>query len=295
MNDQPERFVWLNGALVAEAVAQVSLFDRGYLYGDGLFETLRAYAGQVFRLTQHLARLAEGAQAIGLRLVLDEQQLAGAITELLAANHLSEAYLRLTVSRGVGLGPLPPTQATPTISIIARPLQAPPLEQYQRGWRGVLVESALAPGARLSQVKALSYLDKLMAKLTAQEQDAQEAILVNCRGEVTEGATSNVFLVMEGRLLTPPLAAGLLNGITRSVVLELAAKLRLPVSEVRITPELIYAAQECFLTNSVIELMPLSRLACRQIGAGRGGPVTAALQTAYQRLVADELSGMSGR
>lgn len=288
----PEKayFVWLNGDLVPETQAQVSLFDRGYLYGDGLFETMRAYAGKVFRLERHWQRLAAAGQAIALPIPLAFGKISSAIADLLEANNLTDAYLRLTVSRGVGLGPLPEADLIPTISIIAHPLHLPSAEEYQKGWRGLLVTTSLAPGSLQSGLKSLSYLDKIYAKLQARRAGANEAILCNSAGQVTEGATTNIFLVKENRLLTPALEIGLLPGITRQVILESAKTLALPSAEIEITPQDIFSSQEVILTNSLLEIMPLVSLDGKRIGDGCPGPVTAPLQDAYRRLVREAIT-----
>jgi branched-chain amino acid aminotransferase len=285
-----ENSVWLNGELVPENRARISLFDRGYLYGDGLFETLRAYGGKVFRLEQHWQRLQASAREIELSLPLSLETVASAITALLSANNLSDAYLRLTVSRGVGLGPLPEPNLTPTISLIVRPLRLPSPESYEKGWQGALVTTSLAPGSLQSRLKSLSYLDKINARLAARRAGADEAILINSAGKVTEGATTNIFLVKAGRLLTPALEEGLLPGVTRRVVMELAASQSLPVEETSLTPPDICAAEEAFLTNALLEIMPLVSLDHQPVGEGFPGPVTAALRASYRLLVSREIN-----
>jgi len=280
-----ENKVWLNGRLILESQAHISLFDRGYLYGDGLFETMRAYRGKVFRLDGHWQRLITATEAIELSLTVGLKELSSAITDLLKANDLSDAYLRLTVSRGIGLGPLPEANLAPTISLIARPLHLPSPEEYQTGWRAILVPTSLAPGSLQSGFKSLSYLDKINAKLQTRRAGVNEAILINSAGQVTEGAVSNLFLIKHDRLLTPALAGGLLPGITRQVILELAPKLEIPVDETNLVPQDIFSAQEAFLTNSLLEIVPLAALAGKPIGNCLPGPITSALQAAYRRLV----------
>jgi branched-chain amino acid aminotransferase len=284
-----ENRVWLNGDLVPESQAHISLFDRGYLYGDGLFETMRAYDGKVFRLEQHWLRLVAAGQAIELSIPLSLKEISSAVADLLKANNLADAYLRLTVSRGIGLGPLPEANLTPTLSIIARPLHLPSAKEYQKGWRGLLVATSLAPGSLQSGLKSLSYLDKISAKLQARRGGAKEAILFNSAGQVTEGATSNIFLVKNDRLLTPALESGLLPGITRRVIFDLAKDLELPSAEIELNPQDIFSAQECFLTNSLLEIMPLVGLDEKAIAGGFPGPVTGALQAGYRRLVQEDI------
>lgn len=284
--------IWLNGLLIPEEKACVSIFDRGYLYGDGLFETMRAYHGNVFRLLQHLHRLAAGVAAIGISLPLELREFDSIIAETLQANTLSDAYIRLTVSRGVYLGPVPPSDLTATISVIARPLKLPPAEDYARGWRALSVPSSLAPGAALSRLKPLSYLDKLMAKATARDAGVEEAVLVDCTGEVTEASTSNVFLVRDGVIHTPPESAGLLAGITRAAVIDCAREKSLELVETRVIPSDVASADECFLTNSIVEIMPLVEFNGHAIGSGRPGAVTQMLRKAYATLVEREVGNV---
>jgi branched-chain amino acid aminotransferase len=277
--------VWLNGEFLPEQAAKVSLFDRGYLYGDGLFETMRAYSGRVFRLAHHLARLRQAAAQIGLQIPFGDSQIQHIVKELLIINRLQDAYIRLNISRGIGLGPLPDNSQSPTVSLIAKPLRLPSPKKYENGWQGIVVRTGLSPEGGLSQLKTLSYLDKIMAKMKAQEAGVQEAILVNANDEITEASTSNIFLVKDSLLLTPPVEAGLLPGITRLTILEMASK----VEERRILASEIFEAEECFITNSIIEIMPLTRLEGKKIGDGRPGKVTMALQQAYTQLVRNEL------
>jgi branched-chain amino acid aminotransferase len=286
-----KHWCWINDALLPEDRAHVSLFDRGYLYGDGLFETLRAYGGKVFRLERHFARLKDSAREIGLSWSLNLQQLERIVTELLHANDMSDAYLRFTVSRGIGVGPLPSVSVTPTNSLFLRPLNLPSPMEYENGWKGLLVESSLSAGAQLSRLKSLNYLDKVLAKMKAREAGAQEAVLTNSRGEITEAATCNLFILKGRRLLTPPLSAGLLPGITREAIIELAPVLSLEPEETALRPDDLFTSDECFLTNSIIEIMPLTELDGKWIGDGRRGPLSATCQRAYRELVRRELNG----
>jgi len=284
------RLVYLNGDFLPEDRASVSIFDRGLLYGDGLFETVRAYGGRLFRLDRHLERLADSARQIGLPPIGD---LSGPANELLARNSLADAYLRITVTRGVGLG-LEATETSPTVLIIARPLNLPPPETYARGYAVRIVPAEHARGAALPGLKSLCYLDKILARRRAREQGADEALLVNSAGALTEAAASNVFLVLGGRLVTPALDQGVLPGITRDAVIELARDVELSVEEEVVPAGLLRDAEECFLTNSIMEIMPVTRADDYLIGRGRPGPITAQLRQAYAELVRREL-GLAGR
>ena len=280
------RLVYLNGEFLPEDRASVSIFDRGLLYGDGLFETVRAYGGRLFRLDRHLERLADSARQIGLPPIGD---LSGPANELLARNSLADAYLRITVTRGVGLG-LEATETSPTVLIIARPLNLPPPETYARGYAVRIVPAEHARGAALPGLKSLCYLDKILARRRAREQGADEALLVNSAGALTEAAASNVFLVHNGRLVSPALDQGLLPGITRDAVIELARY----VEETVVPAGLLRDAEECFLTNSIMEIMPVTRADDYLIGRGQPGPLTTQLRQAYAELVRREL-GLAGR
>jgi len=281
------RIAYLNGEFLPEEQARISILDRGFLYGDGLFETMRAYSGRVFRLAQHYERLASSAERIGLRVPLPEHDLSHVIAELLRRSGLLDAYVRLTISRGEGLGMEPP-DARPTVSVVARELVLPDERLYREG-ASVIVTGASA-GPHLAALKSLSYLGSLLARRAARQAGADDAVLTNAAGHLTEASSSNLFFVKNATLCTPSLECGLLPGITRHAIVEIAGQVSLPAQEGQFTPEDLRTAEEAFLTNSIAEVLPVTRVDGAPIGSGKVGPVTAKLMDAYRRLVASELS-----
>ena len=275
--------VYVNGELVPAERAVVPLLDRGYLYGEGLFETMRSYGGRIFALDRHLRRLLSSARELGLEFGVGEDDLARALMLTLEANGLSDAYLRLTVSQQCD-APGIESRAVErfTISIIARPL-ADPSNLHSQGANVVVLEPGSAPPAHLARHKTLSYLAYVRARAAARSALADEALLVNAAGEITEAATANAFFVREGRLTTPPVTCGLLPGVTREIVLELARSQGIEAIESIVRPADIPACSECFLTNSIVELQPVTSINGQPVGSGVPGPVWAALAAAYSR------------
>lgn len=272
------RRVWLNGGLVPEAEARISVLDRGFTLGDGLFETMRAYGGRVFRLKGHLDRLTRSASRIGLPLPGD---LFPAVTETLEANRLSEAALRLTVSRGPSPpGLLPSAEPTPTCVITARPAPEPPVTLRAATASGRLNEHAPAAG-----LKRLGYLDSIVAVMEARAAGHDDALLLDTAGHVAQGTASNIFVLAGGVLRTPPTSCGILAGITRAAVLEIAGALDVPVTEESIDPHTLSTAEEAFLTSTLREVVPLTAVDGRSIGRGVPGPLTRKIQQSYADLV----------
>jgi len=279
-----DNIVYLNGKFINAAEATVPLLDYGFLYGYGLFETMRAYEGKIFRLEDHLRRLAEAAVTLGIS--IDVSEIGEAITEVLRANRLIEARVRLTVSRGAGpMTPKPTACTTPTIAVIAAPYEPYPEAIYKRGFHAVISDIRRNSGSPLAGLKTANYLENLLARGAARAAGADDAILLNERGELAEASTSNLFLVKDGNLRTPPVEAGILPGITRAVVLELAARLNIAAHEGTLTIEELHQADEAFLTNSIMEIMPLTYVEEQAVGKGKPGPLTTRLMTAYQALV----------
>ena len=280
-----EEIVHLNGSLVPLSQARLSPLDHGFLYGYGLFETMRAYSGHIFRLEAHLARLRRAAAFLGLR--LDHlPDLSQALYETLDANHLTNARIRLTLSGGAG-EPVPDVTACrePTLLITAREYVPHPDSVYRQGFR--VAVSAISRNTRspLSGLKTVSYLDNLLARKEARLAGADEAIMLNEQGFVAEGSTSNVFLVSGNALRTPGEDCGILPGVTRSVVLDLARTAGLATVEEKMAPGEFALADEAFCTNSLIEIMPVTALDGRAVGQGVPGEVTAKLTAAYRELV----------
>lgn len=285
-----KRLVYLNGRLIPEDEAKVSIFDRGFLYGDGLFETMRAYAGKIFRLEKHLQRLFRSAELISLPLSGGEEGLKEAVYRTLKANNLKEAYLRLTISRGqAGRGPDIADYLPPNIIITARPLALCPRKWYEEGVKAVVVKVGRDETSVLSRIKSLNYLPSILARLEARNKGADEGLMLNRQGHLAEGAASNIFLVLNGKLVTPSRESGILPGITRGAILELAPQAGgLKISEREIKRAELREAEEAFLTNSLREVVPLTRVEGHPIGAGRPGKITKTLAGAYSRLVERE-------
>jgi len=285
-------WVYLNDRFVPQEEAVVSVFDHGFLYGDGVYETLRAYRGRVFQLAEHLARLERSASRIQLRLPVGPERLADLVRESLRRNQLQEAYLRITLSRGTGeIGLDPALCKSPTLVIIAKPFQPYPESIYADGVAVIIAKTRRnLPEALSPQVKSLNFLNNILAKMEAKTAGAHEALMLNHRGELTEGTTSNVFTVRGGRLLTPSVESGILEGITRGLVLQLAAELGIPSEETRLTVEDLTRAEECFLTNTTQEVLPVTQVDGRMIGNGRPGGITRRLHASF-RACLDRLLG----
>lgn len=285
-------WVYLNNKFVPQEEAVVSVFDHGFLYGDGVYETLRAYRGRVFKLAEHLARLERSASRIQLHLPAGPERLTGLVREALRRNQLSDAYLRITASRGTGeIGLDPALCKAPTLVIIAKPFQPYPESIYAEGV-SVIVASTRRnlPEALPPQVKSLNFLNNILAKMEATAAGAHEALMLNHRGDITEGTTSNVFVVQEGRLRTPSVECGILDGITRELVLHLASELGIPSEETRLTVEDLMRAEECFLTNTTQEVLSVTRVDGRMVGDGRPGGITRRLHASF-RACLDRLLG----
>ncbi|MBI3621886.1 MAG: aminotransferase class IV [Nitrospirae bacterium] len=279
------RVVSVNGRLQPAADARVSIFDRGLLYGDGIFETFRIYDGRPFRFNDHWRRLQRSTRSIGLRLPHTAAWFHRQIDTLLDANLLTDALVRLTITRGAGPAGLePPTTVAPTIILFARPFAGYPKILYQRGLTVIIASIRRPPpSATPPYAKSLSYLGGILAKREAVQRGANDALLLSVEGHVCEGTTSNLFFVRAGTLYTPSVQTGLLQGITRQVVLELARRLKIPVRQGLFLPKTLLAANELFLTNTSYEVMPVVKVDGRRIGTGKPGPVTRRLHQAFQR------------
>ncbi len=279
--------IFMDGKLVDERNAKISVFDHGLLYGDGVFEGIRAYNGRVFKLKEHIDRLFYSAKAILLDIPMSPAHLMKATLATLRANRLRDAYIRLVVTRGVGnLGLNPRSCRKPTVFIIAGKIQIYPAELYERGMDIVTVptvrnlHSAVNPA-----IKSLNYLNNILAKIEANNAGVEEAVMLNADGYVAECTADNLFIVRKGSLLTPPLSAGALHGITRGTVMELAAKQDMEVLEPNITRYDLFNADECFLTGTGAEIMPVIKIDGRIIGQGKPGAVTRRLTEAFRNLV----------
>jgi len=279
--------VYLNGRFVAKEQAQVSVFDHGFLYGDGIYETMRAYGGKLFLLKKHLARLKHSADAISLKLPMRLDKIGDALNEALSINKLKEAYVRLHLSRGPGeIGLDPALCVAPTMVIVAKPFHDYPAAYYEQGVSVAIVTTRRNhPLALPPSVKGTNFLNNILAKIEAIKAGAYEGIMLNWEGYVAEGTISNIFMVRKGVLYTPHLDTGILEGVTRDLVLRLAKRKKIPVKEVMLRPKDLVASNECFITNTTMEIMPVAAIDEKKIGKGIPGPVTAALHQAYQKEV----------
>lgn len=278
--------IYLNGNLVPKEQATVSVFDHGLLYGDGVFEGIRFYSGRVFRLDDHIDRLYRSARAIALTIPLDHGAMTRAVLDTIRANGMTDGYVRLVVTRGEGsLGLSPKSCPTPTVFVIAAGITLYPEEMYRNGLKLVTCSTRrIAHGALSPMVKSLNYLNNIMAKIEAEQAGAGEGLMLNEQGYVAECTGDNVFIVRDGRISTPPIAAGALAGVTRAVVFELARQLGIDIREEDMTRYDIYTADECFLTGTAAELIPVVELDSRPIHDGKPGPVTLRLTELFREL-----------
>jgi len=280
--------VYLNGSLVPRAPAMLSPLDYGFLYGLALFETMRAYDGRIFRLEEHLNRLAQAAEELAI--MVDIAELRNAVMATIKANKLGDARVRLTVSAGEGeMTPDPDTCLKPTVLVMARSYHPYSEDVYVRGFRAIVSSYRRNSRSLLSRIKSANYAESLLARQEARKAGADEAICPNERGLVAEASMCNIYLVSGGVLKTPGPDSGILPGITRGVVLELAAGMGIPVAEGDIQPEELFGAREAFLTSSLIEVMPLTVIESKAVGSGQPGVLTRKLMAAYKKLVAREL------
>lgn len=286
--------VYLNGSLIPRSQARISAFDYGFLYGYGLFETMRAYHGTIFLLERHLKRLLDSAAIIGLGPRLAEIDLGKACIDTLRANGLQDARLRLTVSKGeVDSFPGANTSAAPTVLVTAISSSALAAQVYNKGYRAGISSLRRYSQSPLSRLKSANYLLSVLAKMEAEAAGLNESLLLNEHGLLTEGSISNVFFVSQTGLVTPPVESGILPGITRGVVMELADSLEMNVTEGEVRLEDLRRFDEAFLTNSVMEIMPLVEVRDNTgrvitIGSGRPGKLTERLMTAYREMVERE-------
>ena len=279
--------IYINGEFHDKENAKISVYDHGLLYGDGVFEGMRSYSGKVFRLEQHLDRLYESALAICLRIPISKEQMALDVNKTLQVNSLTNAYIRLVVTRGSGsLGLDPNRTSNPQVIIIADSISLYPEEHYQNGLKIITASTIRSHPAALSpRVKSLNYLNNIMAKIEGLQAGCVEALMLNHKGEVAECTGDNIFIVKNGTILTPPKDAGILEGITRNAILDLAKELGIVAHETTLTRHDLFVADECFLTGSAAEVIPVVSLDSRPIGQGKVGPVTTKLMAAFKKLV----------
>lgn len=278
--------IYLDGKFVPEADAKVSVFDHGLLYGDGVFEGIRFYNGRVFRLEEHLERLWDSARSICLEIPIGRGEMTEALLETIRQNGLNEGYIRLVVTRGVGNLGLNPMQCKrPSIIIIATTIALYPKEVCEKGLTVVTCATRrTSPAALNPAVKSLNYLNNIMARIEANLAGADEALMLNESGNVAECTADNVFIVKRGNIFTPPISAGALRGITRSVVFDIAAELGLKITETDITRHDVFIADECFLTGTAAEVIPVVKADGRPIGSGKPGSITTRMIGRFREL-----------
>jgi branched-chain amino acid aminotransferase len=278
--------IYIDGEFYDQSEAKISVFDHGLLYGDGVFEGIRFYNDRVFRLDEHIDRLWDSAKAIALELPVSKPELVAATLETIRQNGLHDGYIRLVVTRGVGsLGLSPDSCRRPSIIVIAATIALYPEELYHKGLTMITCSTRrTSPAALNARVKSLNYLNNIMAKLEAQSAGAGEGVMLNEEGYVAECTGDNIFIVKNGQISTPHPNCGMLAGVTRAVVFELAEKLNIPTREHNLTRYDIYIADECFLTGTAAEVIPAVQLDKRLIGNGQPGPITLMLVDRFREL-----------
>jgi branched-chain amino acid aminotransferase len=278
--------VYVDGELFDKGEAKISVYDHGLLYGDGVFEGIRSYNGKVFRLREHLDRLWYSAKAIWLKIPISKQEMAKAIEETLALNGIEDGYIRVVVTRGCGTLGLDPDKCShPQVIIITDHISLYPDEVYEKGLEIITVSTVRNHPAALSpRVKSLNYLNNILAKIEGKQANCVEALMLNHKGEVAECTGDNIFLARNGTLLTPPNDAGILEGITRAAVIDLAREAGIEVREVSLTKHDVYIADECFLTGTAAEVVPVVKVDSRTIGDGKPGPITRDLAQRFRKL-----------
>lgn len=284
-----EETIFLNGELLPRSRARISPFDHGFLYGYGLYETIRSYDGSIFRLDRHLQRLRKSAELLGFDSKLSTSDIEKACYDLLAVNKLADARIRITISAGTGdIVPDPQTSDRPTVFIVARKITPVPAEVYQRGYKVLISGYRRNSQSPLSQIKSTCCLENVLALQEAKAKGADDALLLNEKGMLAEGSTSNVFLVKDGTVITPTIKSGILPGITREAVLELAQSLGIETVQREVPSGEITIADELFRTSSILEIMPLTHVDGKPIGNGKSGPITGKIMSAYNELVNKE-------
>src|SRR5689334_17193780 len=279
--------VWIDGKLLDKDDAKISVYDHGLLYGDGVFEGIRVYSGRVFRAADHLTRLFDSAKAIRLTIPYSREEVKAAMEQTIKANNFTDCYIRLVVTRGAGyLGLNPNKCPRATMIVITDTIELYPREMYDKGM-AVITASVIRnhPNALSPRVKSLNYLNNILAKIEAVDAGVPEAIMLNHEGNVAECTGDNIFTVRGGTVFTPSTHDGILEGITRQVILELCARMSIPCVEKTLQRHDLYIAEECFLTGSAAEVVPVTKIDGRSIGAGTPGAVTKRIMDAFHRYI----------
>lgn len=288
-----ETLVYVNGEFQPISQAKISVYDHGLLYGDGVFEGIRAYDGHVFKLKEHIERLYLSARVIMLNIPLSKQEMIDAVLETLRKNGLRDSYIRLVVTRGIGdLGLDPRKCQKPTVIVITDVIRLHDSDRKEKGMRAMFVWVKRDPvDATSHEVKSLNYMNSIMAKIEANLAGCDEAICLDRSGHVSEGVAENIFILKNGKIITPPTSTGALTGITRDVVLRMAPKLGYTTVEMDITPTDVFTADEAFFTGTAAEIVPIVEVNSRVIGDGNPGPVTKRLMQEFEKVIRDSKEG----
>jgi branched-chain amino acid aminotransferase len=279
--------IWIDGKFYDKENAKLSVYDHGLLYGDGVFEGIRVYRGKIFACDAHLRRLFDSALGIRLTPPRTAEQIKAAMEEAVKINNLSDGYIRLVITRGTGyLGLNPNKCPTPTIFIIADTVELYPPETYKKGM-SIITSSVVRmhPNSLSPRIKSLNYLNNILAKIEAMDAGVPEAVMLNQEGHVAECTSDNIFIVRSGCVQTPATADGILEGVTRQVMLELCLKLSIPCIEKTLLRHDLYIANECFVTGTAAEVVPVTRIDGRPVGGGMPGPITHTLMEAFHKHV----------
>jgi branched-chain amino acid aminotransferase len=284
--------VYINGKLYPKEDAKISVFDHGLLYGDGVFEGIRCYNGNMFKFSEHIDRLYNSARAIALEIPMTKEEIENAIKDTLDANNMKNSYIRLVVTRGIGkLGLDPFNCAKPQVIIITDIIELYPKELYEKGLDAVVVPTIRNHYEALNpKIKSLNYLNNILAKIECINAGAAEGVMLNKDGYVAECTGDNIFIVKDNEIITPPTYAGILIGITRNVVIDLATEAGIVVKEEQITRYDLYAADECFLTGTAAGIIPVARIDGRKISSGAPGKITRSLLEKYHELATKQCS-----
>jgi branched-chain amino acid aminotransferase len=288
-----ELVVYIDGGYFPKSQAKVSVYDHGFLYGDGVFEGIREYNGIVFKLKEHVDRLYRSAHAITLKIPLTKEEMIQAVVETLRKNKLRDSYVRLIVTRGVGdLGLDPRKCPKPSVIIITDTISIRAGDAKETGVTTMLSWVRRNPvDATTHEIKSLNYLNSVLAKIEANANGVDEALCLESNGYIAEGVGENVFIVKNGEILTPPASTGALAGITSEVVVKLAAKLGIKLTVTNLTPFMMFTADEAFFTGTAMEMVPIREVNKRQIGTGKPGPITKKLMAEFQKVIEDPTQG----
>ena len=285
--------IYIDGAHYPKSEAKISVYDHGFLYGDGVFEGIRAYNGVVFKLKEHVDRIYRSAHAITLKIPLTKEELIQAVVDTLRKNNMKDSYIRLIVTRGIGdLGLDPRKCPKPTVIVIADTISIRSGSAKDAGITAMFSWVRRNPvDATTHEIKSLNYLNSVLAKIEANAGGADEAICLESNGYVAEGVGENIFIVKNGEVLTPPTSTGALEGITAEVIAQLCQKLNLKLTVANLTPFMIFTADEAFFTGTAMEMVPIREVNKRQIGDGKPGPVTKELMAEFQKVIEDPANG----